>query len=134
MKLEEALRKLKNGEKIRKKRWIKDYYIYLEDGIIKNNYQNSDTIVIDEEEDLTEDIWDVYVSKDYIMKLNGKKFEIMCECTLMNNCHECSNRHKYMHDFCMEKVYGNFDTPTAFDKLSDDSINEVYNSLYNKGE
>lgn len=58
MKFEEALLRLKNGEKIRRKFYDEKYYIYLDENGILRNSSNSYVSVFSQNEILADD-WEV---------------------------------------------------------------------------
>ena len=59
MKFEEALLKLKNGEKIRRKFYVEKYYIYLDGNGILRNSSNSYVSILNQNEILADD-WEIY--------------------------------------------------------------------------
>lgn len=116
MKFEEALLKLKNGEKIRRKFYVEKYYIYLDKNGILRNSSNSYVSIISQNEILADD-WEIY--NDNGEGLIGKF---------------CYN--KLLKSICIVLEYTNFQY-TVLDEngdiwhVGDDCISSIDLDIYN---
>lgn len=125
----EALQALVDGKKIKKKDWAEQEYYFIADNKIYNSLGMECSLTIDDEEELTEDTWEIYMDERDKLIQAGKRWRLIQACTDGGGCEKCERTRKELYKFCklsMRPFYG------ALLEISDDEVDELYNAV--KGE
>ena len=133
----QALEALKNGKKVRRKKWDdKNKYAYYEEGRLTVNTSCStffaNGVNIDEISELTDDNWEVVEekpNKQTQYKIDSMKFQIVRYCTgrianFESNCKECK-----VFKIC-EKNYNKHTETSSFGMLDDWSLKEIVEAYH----
>lgn len=134
MTLIDALKKLKNGKKIRHKKWNEKYYFYAnKEGCIYDSCGRFKEIMINEINDFTDDNWEIYDEKT----LKEKMFDLSSYCfwfkSAEGGCQLCSIKEE-----CLENKYSiDLHTQLLLEgnrNLSEELINKWHEQLVDEGE
>ena len=126
----EALQRLVDGKKIKKKDWAEQEYYFIADNKIYNSLGMECSLTIDDEEELTEDTWEIYMDERDKLIADGKRWKILRACE-MCGCENCERKQEELYKFCQRRI-GSFDEILI--RVSDDEVNSIYNLLKIKGE
>ena len=126
----EALQALVDGKKIKKKDWADQEYYFIADNKIYNSLGMECFLSINDEEELTEDTWEIYMDERDKLITDGKRWKILRACE-MCGCENCERKQEELYKFCQRGI-GSFDEIII--RLSDDEVNSIYNLLKIKGE
>ena len=85
---------------------------------------------INDEEELTEDTWEIYMDERDKLITDGKRWKILRACE-MCGCENCERKQEELYKFCQRRI-GSFDEIII--RVSDDEVNSIYNLLKIKGE
>ena len=84
---------------------------------------------INDEEELTEDTWEIYMDERDKLITDGKRWRLIKACTDGGGCEKCERTRKELYKFCklsMRPFYG------ALLEITDNKVNELYEKV--KGE
>ena len=126
----EALQRLVDGKKIKKKDWADQEYYFIADNKIYNSLGMECFLSINDEEELTEDTWEIYMDERDKLIIDGKRWKILRACE-MCSCENCERKQEELYKFCQRRI-GSFDEIII--RVSDDEVNSIYNLLKIKGE
>ena len=126
----EALQALVDGKKIKKKDWTDQEYYFIADNKIYNSLGMECFLSINDEEELTEDTWEIYMDERDKLITDGKRWKILRACE-MCGCENCERKQEELYKFCQRRI-GSFDEIII--RVSDDEVNSIYNLLKIKGE
>ena len=126
----EALQALVDGKKIKKKDWTDQEYYFIADNKIYNSLGMECFLSINDEEELTEDTWEIYMDERDKLIADGKRWKILRACE-MCGCENCERKQEELYKFCQRRI-GSFDKIII--RVSDDEVNSIYNLLKIKGE
>lgn len=126
----EALQRLVDGKKIKKKDWADQEYYFIADNKIYNSLGMECFLSINDEEELTEDTWEIYMDERDKLITDGKRWKILRACE-MCGCENCERKQEELYKFCQRRI-GSFDEIII--RVSDDEVNSIYNLLKIKGE
>ena len=126
----EALQRLVDGKKIKKKDWADQEYYFIADNKIYNSLGMECFLSINDEEELTEDTWEIYMDERDKLIADGKRWKILRACE-MCGCENCERKQEELYKFCQRRI-GSFDEILI--RVSDDEVNSIYNLLKIKGE
>ena len=126
----EALQRLVDGKKIKKKDWAEQEYYFIADNKIYNSLGMECSLTIDDEEELTEDTWEIYMDERDKLIQAGKRWKIWRACE-MCGCENCERKQEELYKFCQRRI-GSFDEIII--RVSDDEVNSIYNLLKIKSE
>ena len=126
----EALQALVDGKKIKKKDWADQEYYFIADNKIYNSLGMECFLSINDEEELTEDTWEIYMDERDKLITDGKRWKILRACE-MCGCENCERKQEELYKFCQRRI-GSFDEIII--RVSDDEVNSIYNLLKIKGE
>lgn len=125
----EALQALVDGKKIKKKDWADQEYYFIADNKIYNSLGMECSLTIDDEEELTEDTWEIYMDERDKLITDGKRWRLIKACTDGGGCEKCERTRKELYKFCelsMRPFY------RALLEITDDKVNKLYEKV--KGE
>ena len=125
----EALQALVDGKKIKKKDWADQEYYFIADNKIYNSLGMECFLSIKDEEELTEDTWEIYMDERDKLITDGKRWRLIKACTDGGGCEKCERTRKELYKFCklsMRPFYG------ALLEITDNKVNELYEKV--KGE
>lgn len=125
----EALQALVDGKKIKKKDWADQEYYFIADNKIYNSLGMECFLSINDEEELTEDTWEIYMDERDKLITDGKRWRLIKACTDGGGCEKCERTRKELYKFCklsMRPFYG------ALLEITDNKVNELYEKV--KGE
>ena len=125
----EALQALVDGKKIKKKDWTDQEYYFIADNKIYNSLGMECFLSINDEEELTEDTWEIYMDERDKLITDGKRWRLIQACTDGGGCEKCERTRKELYKFCklsMRPFYG------ALLEITDNKVNELYEKV--KGE
>lgn len=125
----EALQRLVDGKKIKKKDWADQEYYFIADNKIYNSLGMECFLSINDEEELTEDTWEIYMDERDKLITDGKRWRLIQACTDGGGCEKCERTRKELYKFCklsMRPFYG------ALLEITDNKVNELYEKV--KGE
>lgn len=125
----EALQALVDGKKIKKKDWADQEYYFIADNKIYNSLGMECFLSINDEEELTEDTWEIYMDERDKLITDGKRWRLIQACTDGGGCEKCERTRKELYKFCklsMRPFYG------ALLEITDNKVNELYEKV--KGE
>ena len=124
----EALQALVDGKKIKKKDWADQEYYFIADNKIYNSLGMECFLSINDEEELTEDTWEIYMDERDKLIQAGKRWELYITCA-NTSCDGC--RHNL--NKCCQKIGNDTLANMLTDNtISDDEVDKLYNAL--KGE
>ena len=124
----EALQALVDGKKIKKKDWADQEYYFIADNKIYNSLGMECFLSINDEEELTEDTWEIYMDERDKLIQAGKRWELYITCA-NTSCGGC--RHNL--NKCCQKIGNDTLANMLTDNtISDDEVDKLYNAL--KGE
>ena len=126
----EALKALVDGKKIKKKDWADQEYYFIADNKIYNSLGMECFLSINDEEELTEDTWEIYMDERDKLIADGKRWKILRACEICG-CENCERKQEELYKFCQRRI-GSFDEILI--RVSDDEVNSIYNLLKIKGE
>lgn len=125
----EALQALVDGKKIKKKDWADQEYYFIADNKIYNSLGMECFLSINDEEELTEDTWEIYMDERDKLITDGKRWRLIQACTDGGGCEKCERTRKELYKFCelsMRPFY------RALLEITDNKVNELYEKV--KGE
>ena len=125
----EALQALVDGKKIKKKDWADQEYYFIADNKIYNSLGMECFLSINDEEELTEDTWEIYMDERDKLITDGKRWRLIQACTDGGGCEKCERTRKELCKFCelsMRPFY------RALLEITDNKVNELYEKV--KGE
>ena len=125
----EALQALVDGKKIKKKDWADQEYYFIADNKIYNSLGMECFLSINDEEELTEDTWEIYMDERDKLIADGKRWRLIKACTDGGGCEKCERTRKELYKFCelsMRPFY------RALLEITDDKVNKLYEKV--KGE
>ena len=124
----EALQALVDGKKIKKKDWADQEYYFIANNKIYNSLGMECFLSINDEEELTEDTWEIYMDERDKLIQAGKRWELYITCA-NTSCGGC--RHNL--NKCCQKIGNDTLANMLTDNtISDDEVDKLYNAL--KGE
>ena len=128
----EALQALVDGKKIKKKDWADQEYYFIADNKIYNSLGMECSLTIDDEEELTEDTWEIYMDERDKLIQAGKRWELYNTCYSIN-CEVCM-LYKPKLCKCCKKIDDETLLMTLLqdNRISDDEVDKLYNAV--KGE
>lgn len=127
----EALQRLVDGKKIKKKDWADQEYYFIADNKIYNSLGMECFLSINDEEELTEDTWEIYMDERDKLITDGKRWRLLQACTDSGGCENCERKQEELYKFCQRRI-GSFDEIII--RVSDDEVNSIYNLLKIKSE
>ena len=130
MNIVEALQALVDGKKIREKNWDKGEYVYIEDNFIVTDCGDVIDLVVDDLEDITKDMWEIYQTEEDKLIQAGKRWELYMACIECKSCNNCERIQNELYKVCNKENYTT--ARNAIYNLSDEELNKLYNTL--KGE
>lgn len=125
----EALQALADGKKIKKKDWADQEYYFIADNKIYNSLGMECFLSINDEEELTEDTWEIYMDERDKLITDGKRWRLIKACTDGGGCEKCERTRKELYKFCelgMRPFY------RTLSEITDDKVNKLYEKV--KGE
>ena len=125
----EALQRLVDGKKIKKKDWADQEYYFIADNKIYNSLGMECFLSIKDEEELTEDTWEIYMDERDKLITDGKRWRLIKACTDGGGCEKCERTRKELYKFCelgMRPFY------RTLSEITDDKVNKLYEKV--KGE
>ena len=125
----EALQRLVDGKKIKKKDWADQEYYFIADNKIYNSLGMECFLSINDEEELTEDTWEIYMDERDKLITDGKRWRLIQACTDGGGCEKCERTRKELYKFCelgMRPFY------RTLSEITDDKVNKLYEKV--KGE
>ena len=125
----EALQRLVDGKKIKKKDWADQEYYFIANNKIYNSLGMECFLPINDEEELTEDTWEIYMDERDKLITDGKRWRLIQACTDGGGCENCESKNKELYKFCQYRV-GTFNQ--IITNASDDEVDKLYNAV--KGE
>ena len=125
----EALQALVDGKKIKKKDWTDQEYYFIADNKIYNSLGMECFLSINDEEELTEDTWEIYQTEEDKLIQAGKRWEIWNTCCSTEGCENCESENKELYKFCQYRV-GTFNR--ILTNASNDEVDKLYDAV--KGE
>ena len=125
----EALQALVDGKKIKKKDWTDQEYYFIADNKIYNSLGMECFLSINDEEELTEDTWEIYMDERDKLIQAGKRWEIWNTCCSTEGCENCESENKELYKFCQYRV-GTFNR--ILTNASNDEVDKLYDAV--KGE
>lgn len=125
----EALQTLVDGKKIKKKDWADQEYYFIADNKIYNSLGMECFLSINDEEELTEDTWEIYMDERDKLITDGKRWRLIQACTDGGGCEKCERTRKELYKFCELSMRPFYRTLL---EITDDKVNKLYEKV--KGE
>lgn len=126
----EALQALVDGKKIKKKDWADPEYYFIADNKIYNSLGMECFLSINDEEELTEDTWEIYMDERDKLITDGKRWKLYMCCHNCKSCLHCEGKQEELYRLCTQD--NRVTAQNVIKNLSNDEVDKLYNTL--KGE